>query len=307
MVARLRCAAKAPTRCSRSSRTSIACSKTSGARRICRCRQRGRPAWPAPQCRRSTSARRTKRSRWWPSCPAWTKRIVEVSVAEGMLTIRGERKSERETEEKGYVLRERSFGRIERVVPLPAGLDLGLGQGDVQEWRAHGHDRADCRSAGGGQTHRRATGVTPRCAPVSRVAAVSVTDLRTALMSPDTFGVRGVWPNPGRSRPSSLRRLYKEEADEWAKPVGGPAAQGARGGRRVPLSPRTLDAVVDALLLAGFDRADIDLMASQKTVVEKLGASTSPRRNWPTCRTPRGGPSSRARTSLSLWRASPAS
>ena len=23
---------------------------------------------------RSTSARRTKRSRWWPSCPAWTKR-----------------------------------------------------------------------------------------------------------------------------------------------------------------------------------------------------------------------------------------
>ena len=34
-----------------------------------------------------------------------------------------ERKEERETKDKGYVRRERSFGRIERIVPLPAGLD----------------------------------------------------------------------------------------------------------------------------------------------------------------------------------------
>lgn len=49
---------------------------------------------------------------------------VDVSVAEGALTIRGEKKSEREREGKGYVLRERSYGEIERVVPLPEGLDL---------------------------------------------------------------------------------------------------------------------------------------------------------------------------------------
>jgi HSP20 family protein len=49
---------------------------------------------------------------------------VDVSVASGVLTIRGEKKSERETEEKGYRLRERSFGRIERVVPLPEELNL---------------------------------------------------------------------------------------------------------------------------------------------------------------------------------------
>lgn len=49
---------------------------------------------------------------------------VDVSVAEGALTIRGEKKSEREKEEKGYVLRERSSGRIERVVPLPQELDV---------------------------------------------------------------------------------------------------------------------------------------------------------------------------------------
>jgi HSP20 family protein len=46
------------------------------------------------------------------------------TVAEGILTIRGEKKSEHETEEKGFVRRERSFGRVERVVSLPDGVDL---------------------------------------------------------------------------------------------------------------------------------------------------------------------------------------
>jgi HSP20 family protein len=55
--------------------------------------------------------------------PGMEEPDLEVSVGEGMLTIRGEKKEEHEREDKGYVLRERSFGRIERVVPLPAGLD----------------------------------------------------------------------------------------------------------------------------------------------------------------------------------------
>jgi HSP20 family protein len=55
--------------------------------------------------------------------PGMEEADVDVSVAEGMLTIRGEKRSERE-EGNGYILRERSFGRIERLVPLPEGLDL---------------------------------------------------------------------------------------------------------------------------------------------------------------------------------------
>jgi HSP20 family protein len=55
--------------------------------------------------------------------PGMDEADIDVSVADGILTIRGERKAERETKDKGYVRRERSFGRIERVVPLPAGLD----------------------------------------------------------------------------------------------------------------------------------------------------------------------------------------
>jgi HSP20 family protein len=49
---------------------------------------------------------------------------IEVSLADGAVTIRGEKRSERKAEEKDYVLRERSFGAIERTVPLPEGLDL---------------------------------------------------------------------------------------------------------------------------------------------------------------------------------------
>jgi HSP20 family protein len=56
--------------------------------------------------------------------PGMNEADVDVSVSQGMLTIRGEKTSEREEEDDGYVLRERSFGRVERIVPLPEGLDV---------------------------------------------------------------------------------------------------------------------------------------------------------------------------------------
>jgi HSP20 family protein len=51
---------------------------------------------------------------------------VDVSVSRGMLTIRGEKRSEREEEEEddGYVVCECSHGRVERTIPLPDGLDV---------------------------------------------------------------------------------------------------------------------------------------------------------------------------------------
>ncbi len=56
--------------------------------------------------------------------PGMEEGDVDVSLADGMLTIRGERTAEQKKEEKGYVLRERRVGRVERVVPLPPDLDL---------------------------------------------------------------------------------------------------------------------------------------------------------------------------------------
>jgi HSP20 family protein len=56
--------------------------------------------------------------------PGMSEADVEIAVADGVLNIRGEKKAERETEKKGYVVRERSYGTTERVVLLPEGLDL---------------------------------------------------------------------------------------------------------------------------------------------------------------------------------------
>ena len=48
---------------------------------------------------------------------------VEVTVDEGMLRISGEKKEEREENERGYRVSERSYGAFERVVSIPSGAD----------------------------------------------------------------------------------------------------------------------------------------------------------------------------------------
>ena len=48
---------------------------------------------------------------------------LDVSISNGLLTIRGEKKSERETDRDGVLLRERTYGAVERTVPLPEGVD----------------------------------------------------------------------------------------------------------------------------------------------------------------------------------------
>jgi HSP20 family protein len=51
--------------------------------------------------------------------PGLTDKDVELFVDNGMLTIRGEKKAEHE--ERGYS--ERFFGKFERQIPLPSGVD----------------------------------------------------------------------------------------------------------------------------------------------------------------------------------------
>ena len=77
-------------------------------------------------------------SRWWPALDGYEKdgkyfirlelpgveaKEVEV-VAEGnSLIIKGERKNEKEVDEKNYFYRETSTGQFERRVTLPKGVD----------------------------------------------------------------------------------------------------------------------------------------------------------------------------------------
>ena len=48
---------------------------------------------------------------------------VDVSVSGDMLTIKGEKRQEKEAKEEDYYLCERSFGLFERSFSLPAGVD----------------------------------------------------------------------------------------------------------------------------------------------------------------------------------------
>ncbi len=55
--------------------------------------------------------------------PGLEQKDVEVTVEEGVLTIRGERKAEREVKEEDYYCCERWAGTFERSVMLPPGVD----------------------------------------------------------------------------------------------------------------------------------------------------------------------------------------
>lgn len=56
--------------------------------------------------------------------PGMTEADVDVVISDGRLTIRGEKKSDREAEQDGVLVRERVYGVMERTVPLPDGIDM---------------------------------------------------------------------------------------------------------------------------------------------------------------------------------------
>lgn len=56
--------------------------------------------------------------------PGLEKKDVELNVTDNLLTIRGEKKNEREEKNKDYHLVERSYGSFSRSVELPAGVKV---------------------------------------------------------------------------------------------------------------------------------------------------------------------------------------
>jgi HSP20 family protein len=55
--------------------------------------------------------------------PGMKAEDVEVNLSEGMLRLSGERQESHEDKSKGFVFSERSYGRFERTIQLPQGVD----------------------------------------------------------------------------------------------------------------------------------------------------------------------------------------
>jgi HSP20 family protein len=56
--------------------------------------------------------------------PGIDEKNVEVKVANGVLTIKGEKHEDKEEKKKDYYLRERSYGSFERSFQVPDGVDV---------------------------------------------------------------------------------------------------------------------------------------------------------------------------------------
>ena len=52
--------------------------------------------------------------------PGVTQEDIDVSLHEGVLTVKGEKRSERKAEGEGYFFSEREYGRFQRTFRLPA-------------------------------------------------------------------------------------------------------------------------------------------------------------------------------------------
>jgi HSP20 family protein len=55
--------------------------------------------------------------------PGLTEKDIEVTVQDGTVVIRGERKEETEEKKEDYYCCERSYGVFARTLPLPTGVD----------------------------------------------------------------------------------------------------------------------------------------------------------------------------------------
>ncbi|MDI3470944.1 MAG: hypothetical protein OJF62_003007 [Pseudolabrys sp.] len=54
--------------------------------------------------------------------PGLEDKDVQINLADNLLTIRGEKKSDKEEKDKNYRLVERSYGAFERIIELPNGV-----------------------------------------------------------------------------------------------------------------------------------------------------------------------------------------
>jgi HSP20 family protein len=87
---------------------------------------RGLAAWPSVEVNE-----RDDEVRVTAEVPGMSEKDVELLLEDGLLTIRGERKSESEDKDRGWS--ERYYGRFERRIALPSGVDEEKAKADFRD------------------------------------------------------------------------------------------------------------------------------------------------------------------------------
>ena len=82
---------------------------------------RREPEWPAVPAVDVTE--KEKAYEIAAELPGMAEKDIEVTLANGTLTIKGEKQEEKEEKKKGYHLQERRFGSFERRFGVPDGVD----------------------------------------------------------------------------------------------------------------------------------------------------------------------------------------
>jgi len=80
---------------------------------------------------RSASTAPDREIRITAEVPGMSDKDIELLVDDGVLTLRGEKKSETEDKDRGYS--ERFYGRFERRIALPSGVDQKAAKADFKE------------------------------------------------------------------------------------------------------------------------------------------------------------------------------
>jgi len=80
------------------------------------------PAWPAAPAVDFTDT--DKAYEITAELPGMDEKSIEVKVANGVLTIKGEKEEDKEEKKKDYYLRERNYGSFERAFQVPDGVDI---------------------------------------------------------------------------------------------------------------------------------------------------------------------------------------
>ena len=70
--------------------------------------------------------------------PGMDESNIDVKFADGVLTIKGEKREEKEEKKKDYYLSERRYGSFQRSFPVPESVDADKIEAKFVERRAHG-------------------------------------------------------------------------------------------------------------------------------------------------------------------------